>query len=168
VPFTPFHFGPGLLVKAASPRRISALAFAAANVAVDSEVAFNLLRGHHPRHGIVHTILVAGPLGLVVGLLAVWAVRRWFPRTVAAHPLLREDSSMVAGAIGGLLGGASHPLLDAIGRKATHPFWPWSMSNPLFGIVPYWSLIVSCIAAGLLGYWILRVRSRRTGKPATR
>jgi membrane-bound metal-dependent hydrolase YbcI (DUF457 family) len=164
VPYTPFHFGPGLLAKAASPRWISALTFAAANVAVDCEVAFNILRGHHPRHGIVHTILVAGPLGLAVGLLAAWTIRRCFPRTVAAHAQLREESSLIAGAVGGLLGGASHPLLDALGRRGTHPFWPWSSSNPLFGLMPYWAVVTACVVSGLLGIWLL---ARRNAKPAT-
>ena len=167
MPYTPFHFGPGLLLKSATPRWISFVGFAMANVVVDCEVLFNELRGHRPAHGLVHTIILAGPIGLVSGMLAVLVVRRWFPRTVAAHPLLRGDLTLRAGAIGGLLGGASHPLLDGIGRKGTHPFWPWSMSNPLLHVVPFWSVIVTCIATGLLGYWILKMRSPRTGKPAT-
>jgi hypothetical protein len=165
VPYTPFHFGPGLLFKAGAPRWISAVGFAAANVAVDCEVFFNFLRGHHPRHGIVHTIVVAGPLGLVVGLLTVLAIRRWFPRTVAAHPQLRGDLTSAAGAIGGFLGGATHPLLDAIGRKWTYPFWPWlPKANPLLGIIPFWALVAGCVVSGFLGWWILRARAA-TARP---
>ena len=126
---------------------------------VDCEVAFNFLRGHYPLHGPIHTMVVASPLGLLSGLFAVRAVRRWFPRTVAAYPLLRGDLTPAAGAIGGLLGGATHPLLDAIGRNRTYPFWPWSKANPLFHVMPYWELATLCVLTGLLGYWILKART---------
>ena len=159
MPFTAFHFGPGLLLKSGTPRWISITGFAAANVVVDCEVLFNDIRDHHPRHGLMHTIVVAGPIGLVSGMLAVWVVRRWFPRSVTDHPLMRGDLTLRAGAIGGLLGGATHPLLDGISRGGTHPFWPWTKVNPLLHTMPFWSVIVSCIAAGLLGYWILRMRT---------
>lgn len=163
MPYTPFHFGPGLLAKAATPRWISFLAFAAANVAVDCEVAFNYLRGHHPHHGHVHTVAIGGPLGLVVGLLTVLALRSWFPRTVAAHPLLRADLTALGGAVGGFLGGASHALIDALMHRDARPFWPFSMSNPLLGLVPVWSIYVGCVIAGAAGYWILKARP---GTPA--
>ena len=162
MPYTPYHFGPGLLLKSASPRWISIVGFAGANIAVDCEVLFNDLRAYHPVHGLMHTIPFAGPIGLFSGILSVLVVRRWFPR-VAAHPLLRGDLTIAAGAIGGFLGGATHPLLDAIGRKGTHPLWPWSQANPLFRLVPFWWLLGLCVASGVLGYWILKVRMR----PAT-
>ena len=69
---------------------------------------------------------------------------------------------MIAGALGGFLGGASHPVLDALGRRGTYPLMPWSKSNPFFGMMPYWSVMVACVVAGVLGYWILRVRRPET------
>jgi hypothetical protein len=37
VPFTPFHFGPGLLLEGAAPRHVSLIAFVISQVAVDLE-----------------------------------------------------------------------------------------------------------------------------------
>lgn len=55
MPITPFHFGPGLLFKAAVPRHFSLSAFAAVQVAIDTEVIVNMARGHEPLHDFLHT-----------------------------------------------------------------------------------------------------------------
>jgi len=44
MPFTPCHVGPGLLLKSAAPRRVSVVAFALANVAIDVETLVHILR----------------------------------------------------------------------------------------------------------------------------
>jgi len=55
VPITPFHFGPGVLFHAASPRRVSFIAFVAANCITDIESIYNVLNGNFPVHRFLHT-----------------------------------------------------------------------------------------------------------------
>lgn len=162
MPYTPFHFGPGLLVKAADPRHVSFTAYAMANVAVDCEPFFNILLRHHPAHGHVHTLVVAAPLGLAAGAITALLLRRFFRRTVSSNPLLRAEAAFGAALWGGFLGGASHPLIDGMMHKDAHPFWPWTLRDPLLWLVPVWSIYVGCAVAGLLGWWILRARMRAT------
>ncbi len=55
MPITPFHLGPGLLIKTAVPKGFSLSAFASVQVAIDIEVIVNVARGHDPLHGFFHT-----------------------------------------------------------------------------------------------------------------
>ena len=55
MPFTPLHFGPGLLLKAAAPRHVSFTAFVASQVLIDLESLYNILRGAWPVHRELHT-----------------------------------------------------------------------------------------------------------------
>ncbi len=55
MPFTPFHMGPGLLVKAVAGRHFSILTFGIAQVAMDIEPLMGLMRGATVLHGPTHT-----------------------------------------------------------------------------------------------------------------
>ena len=165
MPVTPFHFGPGLLIKSAAPRHVSFLGFAAANVAVDCEPVARWLLHLHPLHGPVHTLIVAGPLGLVAGGLVSLALGRLFPRTAGAHPILKSEASWKSGAVGGLLGGASHPLIDGLMHRDVHPFWPFVDANPLLGLISLRGIYLGCALAGVLGLALLALRRRQPRIP---
>jgi len=161
VPVTPFHFGPGLLLKAASPRRLSFTAFAFANCVIDCETAWHALRHELPYHGPLHTMVVATPVGLVAGALLGAALGRLFPRTAETHPLLRAEATALGGAIGGALGGATHPLIDGLMHRDVFPFWPFVAGNPLLGLVSRPSIYVGCVLCGLVGALLLWRAGRR-------
>ncbi|HEX9952518.1 MAG TPA: metal-dependent hydrolase [Rubricoccaceae bacterium] len=154
MPVTPFHVGPGLLLKSAAPRALSATAFAAANVAVDIESVANILAGRYPVHAILHTLPAAAAVGLVAGL-AVAAIGRTLRRPASPEWALRPAL------LGGLLGGASHPLLDGLMHRDIRPFLPLTTSNPLLGAVPLDTLHLLCTVAGVAGLAVLGWRSRR-------
>ena len=155
MPFTPFHFGPGALCKAASPERVSLLAFAAANVAVDVEPLYRYLHHQWPLHGPVHTLCVASPVGLASGA-ALWALARGW--RVRLPPIVRDDLTLRTTLIGGFLGGFSHPILDGLVHHDVHPLWPfsgitWVLPPAGIALVP-----IVCTIAGVLGalLWVLR------------
>ncbi len=158
MPFTPFHLGPGLLLKSAAPRHVSFIAFAATQVAVDLEPLYFILRGEYPVHRSLHTVWGGGAVGLAVGA-AVWAVAR--RRAVDLGPTARADVERTAALVGGLLGGVSHPLLDGLMHQDVRALRPlaeiqWVMAPG--GVAP---LHVSCLVAGLVGLVILLARRRR-------
>ena len=64
MPFTPYHFGPGLLLKAAAPRHFSFLAFSTTQVAIDLESLQYLTMGDPHVHRTMHTLPVATVAGL--------------------------------------------------------------------------------------------------------
>lgn len=70
MPFTPFHMGPGLAVKALGGRHFSVLVFGIAQVAMDIEPGIGMLRGADVLHGWTHSYAGATVIGLLVLLLA--------------------------------------------------------------------------------------------------
>ena len=81
MPFTPFHMGAGLALKAVAGRHFSVLTFGMAQVAMDIEPLVGMLRGAALLHGPTHTYLGAVPIALATAALAPWLCR----------PLLRRS-----------------------------------------------------------------------------
>lgn len=166
VPFTPFHFGPGLLLKGVAPRHVSASAFVAANVAIDLESLYNLARGAWPIHTRLHTFVGAALAGIttVLALLALrWAalrvlrVRTWLAATASICAAEVSVRGIVMGAMAGAL---THPLLDGLMHQDIEPFGPWTSENPLRGLISLWSLHLGCAIAGAIGTFLCVARWR--------
>jgi|SRR5262245_2967719 len=155
MPFTPFHMGVGLVAKGISPPQVSILAFGASQVAVDCEPLYHALRHENPIHGPVHTILVGGAVGLAAGAATWWVGRRIAPML---PPFLRRDLDRGAALIGGLIGGASHAILDGLVHPDVHPLWP--LTNLTWVLPPEGiaAMPLACVIAGALGtaLWIAR------------
>ena len=56
MPFTPFHLGPGLAIKALGGHRISLLVFAGTQVLMDIEPLLGLLGLIDSLHGVSHSL----------------------------------------------------------------------------------------------------------------
>jgi membrane-bound metal-dependent hydrolase YbcI (DUF457 family) len=172
MPFTPFHFGPGLLVKGVAPRWFSWTAFVGTQVVIDCETLYYLLRDEYPVHRVLHTFLGASLAGLGTAL-AMFGGTVFLPRLAPGlavwfrrpNPMARAECSAVGIFIGGIIGGASHPLLDGLMHRDIRPFAPWSDANPLLGAVGLDTLHVACIAAGVVGLILVCIWLRRERKP---
>lgn len=158
MPFTPFHFGPAALLKALAPRHVSLTAFVASQVAIDIESGYHLLRGSWPVHRLAHTLSLATVIGGALGLV-VWRFGRRV--RVVASGRYPEEVRPGPALIGGLLGGASHSLLDAIMHADVQPFWPFTLANPLLGAVDFAELHLLCAATGACGIAVLIWRAQR-------
>jgi membrane-bound metal-dependent hydrolase YbcI (DUF457 family) len=160
MPITPFHFGPGLLMKGLLPRTTSFAAFCAAQVVIDVESLVHLVRGDWPIHRKMHTLLLAGPIGVCVGL-ALWAAARPFANRVAGLSRIgRAEVDLRGAVVGGAIGGFSHPLLDGIMHGDILPFWPASDGNPLYELLALGPLHLACVAAGAIGGALVLYRLR--------
>jgi len=166
LPVTPFHFGPGLLLKSAAPRHLSLAAYAAANVAIDVEPLYHFLRGDPFLHGWAHTFAGAFVIGAVTGI-ACWAARsRFAPRPEPRADVLEGEIAPGAIMAGGILGGITHPFFDGLMHADVHPFLPFSAANPLLHAVPRAQVAPLCALLGLIGGAILVLR-RAAWKPAS-
>ena len=159
MPFTPFHFGPGLLLKSAAPRHISFAAFAVSQVAVDLEPLYFTMRGESPAHRAIHTFWGGGAVGLAVGL-SLWAIGR--ARAAGLPPALRTEMGRQPAVLGGLIGGVSHVLLDSLMHRDLHALWPlaetqWVLDPQGVAAVP-----IGCVLAGVVGAAVLFVRRERS------
>jgi len=161
MPATPFHFGPGLLVKAAAPRQFSMAAYSLAQVVIDLESGYHLLHNDYPVHRQAHTFYLGGLIGLVCGLVVsrvgVWLAR---PRDVVPEALAAEYRLPIA-AWSGIFGGLMHALLDGIMHADMRPFRPFTDANPLYGLVSLRTLYLFCIITGLVGAALLLAWERR-------
>jgi membrane-bound metal-dependent hydrolase YbcI (DUF457 family) len=154
MPVTPFHLGIGLLCKGASPARVSFLAFATSQAAIDLETAFYLVTEQWPLHRELHTFALALLAGLAAAVL-VWAVGRVVPYLASRW---RAEFDLMPALIGGAFGGLTHPLLDGMMHRDIKPFAPFTDDNPLLfviGVVPLHILCVIAAAAGGL-LWAAR------------
>ncbi len=161
MPATPFHFGPGLLVKAAAPRQFSMAAYSLAQVVIDIESGYYLLQGASPVHRQAHTFALGGLIGLMCGLI-VSKVGAWIarPRDVVPEALAAEYRLPVA-ALSGIFGGMLHSLLDGIMHADIRPFRPFTPANPLYELVNVQILYLVCIITGVVGAALLLAWERR-------
>ncbi len=162
MPATPFHFGPGLLVKAVAPHHFSVAAYSVVQVVIDLESGYHLLRGDYPVHRQAHTFFLGGLIGLLCGLI-VWRVGRWLarPRDVIPEALGAEYRMPIAVA-SGIFGGIFHSVLDGIMHADMRPFRPFTDANPLYGLVSVRTLYLFCIITGLVGATLLLAWERRS------
>jgi hypothetical protein len=70
VPFTPFHMGPALALKAVSGRYFSVLVFGIAQVAMDIEPLIGMIRNADVLHGWSHSYVGATVIGILVTFIA--------------------------------------------------------------------------------------------------
>jgi hypothetical protein len=161
MPATPFHLGPGLLIKAAAPRQFSMAAYSLAQVVIDIESGFYLLRGEYPVHRQAHTFLLGGLIGLLCGLV-VSRIGRWWARPRDAIPeVLAAEFRLPIAAMSGIFGGVFHSVLDGIMHADVRPFRPFTDANPLYGFVSLRVLYLFCIITGLVGGVLILAQERR-------
>jgi hypothetical protein len=176
MPFTPFHMGPGMVVKAAAPRHFSIVVFGLTQIAIDLEVLRHLARHDHAVHAFWHTYLgatiIAAVMMIVGKPVSQWAKRLW---NYAAARGLEWDwtvdgrTTWPASCAGAVLGAYSHVFLDSMCHLDDRPLGPWSSANPLRGLVTCRDLGVGCLVLGVAGLvWFLERerRKRRGGRTA--
>lgn len=161
MPATPFHFGPGLLVKAAAPRQFSMAAYSLAQIVIDIESGYYMLHHASPVHRQAHTFALGGLIGLACGLI-VSKVGTWLarPRDVVPEAIAAEYRLPVA-VVSGIFGGIFHSVLDGIMHADIRPFRPFTQANPLYGLVSVEILYLFCIVTGLVGAALLLAWQRR-------
>ena len=161
MPFTPFHFGPGLFFKSLTPRSFSFVAFVSTQVVIDCETLLYIVRNEWPLHRFLHSV----PGGLVVAVVVVAAMlvgRRIVGAEVlkqlnATYP---ETLAIVAGSV---VGGVSHSILDDIMHDDVKLLYPSNAGPDLQGLVGLGELHLLCVTSGVVGLAVLALRRWRAG-----
>lgn len=150
MPFTPFHMGPGIVVKALLQSSFSLMVFGWAQIVMDIQPLVVLISGEGHLHGFSHTY-VGGTLlaifsalsgkylseiGLfVLGLNKQWQVKiKWWVSFLSAF-----------------IGTFSHVLLDSIMHSDVEPFFPLTTDNSFLGLISVQSLHKVCLYSALVG-----------------
>ena len=145
MPFTPYHFGPGLFVGLLFLGFIDFPTFLVASVIVDVEpflvLALNL---NYPLHGFFHSLLGGTLLALPLALV-MYRIRDKFSPLLSFFKLEQKVSfkRVLAAALSGIY---IHILLDSRGYTDIQPFYP-SNYNPLLttGIFAGLDAYIFCI-----------------------
>jgi hypothetical protein len=162
MPITPFHMGPGLLVKAVGGRHVSLTVFGFSQVVMDIEPLVRMIRDDVVLHGFVHTYLGATLIGLVSAVagrpICQALLNRWAPDPTAAFETWLRGPRLIswpAAIIGAFAGTYTHVFLDGIMHSDMQPLAPFPGASGLLGVVSPGVLHVGCVLSGVLGMLFL-------------
>ena len=168
MPVTPFHFGPGALIKSFAPRHFSLSVFALSQGLIDLEPAYYWLRDQDPWHRFFHTYAGAAVIALISLFVGKWLCPwflRWWNRQLSAAQArwleVRAEISWVGAASGAIIGAYSHVFLDSIMHADMRPLAPFADSNALHGVISIDSLYAACFLAGVVGVLVMLVARAR-------
>lgn len=160
MPVTPFHLGPGSLVKVVLREKFSLTIFGFAQIVIDLQPLFAMLGADIELHGFTHSYLgatlVAAISGIIGKPLCEYGLRLWNRDMMLSesHPLWHfpEKISWPVVISSALIGTYSHVVLDCIMHAEVQPFYPLVTANALFGLVEMEALHKLCAYAGLTGF----------------
>lgn len=158
MPVTPLHMGPGMAIKAIAGERFSLTMFGLAQVAIDLEPLFGIIRNAPELHGWTHTYLGATGIAVLVLFLGrplCARIVRWWNAELGRNRLdwlaSKDGIGWGAAAAGSFIGTWSHVALDSIMHLDMVPLRPFTDDNALLLAVAVETLYLTCLIAGILG-----------------
>jgi len=156
LPFTPYHFGPGLLIALLFLSFIDFPTFLIASVIVDIEpflvLTFNL---NYPLHGFLHSFLGGTIIALILAVIMT-KIREYFTPIMSFFKI-EQKISFKKILFASLLGIYIHILLDSPIYTDIRPFFPLDF-NPFYRTTSLSGLLqticVWCFLAGIIVYII--------------
>ena len=150
MPFTPFHMGPGIAIKAILQGSFSLMVFGWSQIVMDIQPLIVLLTGEGHLHGFSHTYLGATLLAIFsalsgkylsqIGLFILGLNRQW-----------QINITWYVAFVSAFVGTYSHVLLDSVMHRDIEPFFPFTSSNTLLNIISVSDLHKLCIYSGAVG-----------------
>lgn len=149
MPFTPYHFGPALLIGMILVPFIDISAILIASVILDLEpLAVLLFHLSYPLHGIFHTYLVASFVAVLLSIV-LWPLRS-FLNTIVSIFGINQESTFQSLLLASFIGTYSHVFLDSFLYAEMNPFYPL-LGNPFFGLIQSQVIYSLCVLSGFLG-----------------
>lgn len=162
VPFTPFHMGPGIFIKALMGGSFSLMVFGWTQIVMDIQPLIVLISGEGHIHGFSHTYIGATLLAILSAItgkylpeLGLWILR--------ITPSVRVNIAWWVVFLSAFVGSFSHVLLDSIMHSDVQPFYPVTEVNIFLGVLSVGFLHKFCLYSGLVGaaiYYYLQWRRR--------
>ena len=150
MPFTPFHFGPALLLGMLLRPFIDLSAIFIASVILDLEPLVVLL--FHlslPLHGIFHTYLAATIIAIILAFV-LWPFRGVLNSFVSIFGI-HQESTLRNLLLASFIGTYFHIFLDSFLYAEMNPFYPF-LGNPFVGLVSSQVIYGFCVFSGALGF----------------
>lgn len=174
MPFTPYHMGPGLLLKAVLRGSFSLLVFGWTQFLMDLQPLFALTTGVGKLHGFTHTYVGATLIALVAAVSGKYFGELGLAVLAGDPPRDRRPTiAWWVAAVSAVVGSFSHVALDSLMHRDMAPYLPVSSANHLLGLVTVPTLHRACLVSGIVGAvgylavgGLLAVRRRRSTPPA--
>ena len=156
MPFTPYHFGPGLLLGVVLFPFLDFSTVMVACVILDIEpLTILMLQLPFQFHGFFHTYLGATIVACLLSLV-IYPLRRYLNELVSIFGL-NQESSFRHIFPASIVGTYSHVFLDSLLYPEMNPFYPL-IGNPFVGFFSLGFVYNACIFLGLLGFGLYVVR----------
>jgi membrane-bound metal-dependent hydrolase YbcI (DUF457 family) len=150
MPFTPFHMGPGIVVKALLQSSFSLVVFGWAQIVMDVQPLIVMISGEGYLHGFSHTYIGATLLAIFsalsgkylseVGLCLFGFNKQW-----------QVKISWWVSFLSAFIGTFTHVFLDSIMHADVEPFFPLTTSNVFLGLISVESIHKVCLYSALVG-----------------
>lgn len=151
MPFTPFHMGPGILVKAILQGSFSLMVFGWAQIVMDIQPLFVLITGNGQLHGFSHTYIGATLLAVFSALSGKYLSEiglKLLGISKEGNPVkIRWWISFLSAFIGTY----SHVALDSIMHSDVEPYYPLPKENGLLALINVHQLHQLCIYSAMVG-----------------
>lgn len=164
MPFTPFHMGPGLLIKAILQGSFSLMVFGWTQIIMDIQPLLVILTGAGHLHGFSHTYIGATLLAMFSALTGK-PLSEWGLQVIGVSPW--QNAIRIRWWVvftSAFIGSYSHVILDSLMHTDMQPFYPFDESNGLLGIVTVNQVYQWCVYVGLFGaalYYIVQFLLKR-------
>ncbi|MFW9834348.1 MAG: hypothetical protein ACFFEK_10160 [Candidatus Thorarchaeota archaeon] len=156
MPFTPYHFGPALLIGALLFPFIDIATVMIASVILDLEpLAVILFDLPLPLHAFFHTYLGATLVAIVLSL-CIYPLRKYLNEFVGFFGL-KQQSTFRHILPASFIGTYSHVLLDSFLYSEMNPLYPF-LGNPFLGVLSFGFVYNLCVVLGVIGFFVYLLR----------
>lgn len=166
MPFTPYHMGPGILVKALLRGSFSLMIFGWTQVVMDVQPLIVTFTHEGRYHGFTHTYVGATLLAVVT------AVTGKYLAELMLNVLPREKDKRIGiswsvAFLSAFIGAYSHVLLDSLKQSSDiTPLAPFSPAGPLSSLLTAATVRSLCLYSGIVGallyFAVSYLQSRRS------
>lgn len=150
MPFTPFHMGPGILVKALLQSSFSLMVFGWAQIVMDLQPLVAIITGEGKLHGFTHTYVGSTFIAVFSALTGKY-LSQWALAVFSKGAQRGINIQWWVAFLSAVIGSYSHVVLDSIMHTDIEPLSPFSQSNELLGLISVAGLHKVCVYSGLVG-----------------
>ena len=164
MPLTPFHFGPGFLIKSVIPKSFSFRVFIFANIIIDLEPLYFILTNQFPVHRFFHTYLGAILVGIISALIAGPICYQWTAYWNKGFKNLKINNKKITHTAlisSSFVGSFSHVFLDSMMHRDMAPLSPFTSINGMLGVLSYQQIHFVCLIAGGIGLYLFLKNLRK-------
>ena len=158
MPYTPYHMGPGLLLKSVLNSSFSLMIFGGTQVLMDIQPLLVLITGKGHLHGFSHTILGSLIIACIAAISGKYIIDALIHSKMLGLPEkdkallgLQEKLKWWVAFVSAYIGTLSHVFIDALMHGDVQLFYPINLETPLWGIISVEVLHKLCLYSGMLG-----------------